>query len=321
MFRTELFAALFFSCLLAGDAAAQRLRHGVRAGELVIVAEVESTSPYGEEAVLHRLRPLRTLKGEAPEVLTVVEVLGLACRPRPIPGPPRIYCLSSAPKTTLPAQLGPFYQMTGFLGDHPRVELDPMASDPHLQLVGMLVELEDGGSAAELSARFANLALTAPAPVCTEAVEVLRVHTELRDRLDTARQGEFLARAVGEKRDFDYQNSLASLCAELQMPGVIDALCSSLESTPEPEVARTIGRLARYLHGEQAILVLQPHLLRASRSEVRDHVLLAIGSTETRSALEALLKERRDRGPGEAVDAALRAHGSPKAMKAVRKKN
>jgi len=293
----------------------------VRAGELVVVAEVESATPHGEGAILHRLRPIRTLKGEAPELLTVVEVLGITCRPHPVPGAPRIYCLNSAPKTKLPEQLGPFYQLTGFLGDHPRVELDPAVSDPYLQLVEMLVELESGGSPIEQSARFANLALTAPSPVCTEATEVLRVHTELRDRLGSARQAEFLARAVGEQRDFEYQNSLASLCAELRLPGVIDALCSSLERSPEPKVARTIGRLARYLHGEQAILVLQPHLLRASRPEVRDQVLLAIVWTETRSALEALLKEQRDRGPSRAVDAALRAHGSPKAMKAVRKKN
>ena len=38
-------------------------------------------------------------------------------------------------------------------------------------------------------------------------------------------------------------------------------------------------------------------------------VLLALGATQTEAALDTLLRYRRINGPGEAVDAALRAHG------------
>lgn len=315
MFRTDLIATLFV--LTATCVEAQQLRHATWNADLIVVAKVEGVRPLGNEVMLHTLRPTRTLKGEILPQVTIVETKRASDQPKPVLGKPRIYCLKVARNVDLPERHGPFYRMTGFRGDHPLVSDDPAKPNTAMRLVECLLAAEDGQSP-ELTCRtLVQLGLTGEGPAATEAIEVLRERTAVSDRLDDLQRSDLLARAVGETNDVDLKIALASLCAEQKMRGIIDAFCLSIEESPNERFARTVGRLAKFAHGEGAFDVLRPHIARARTPAVKDQLLLALGATQTDKALNALLRYRELHGAGKAVDAALAAHGSKRAKEAI----
>ena len=114
-----------------------------------------------------------------------------------------------------------------------------------------------------------------------------------------------------------YKIALAELCCEQRLSGLLDALSLSLGPVTDPEYARCVGRIGKVLHGEQATAMLQRRLEIAGQRQDREMLLLAIGATNTRSALDALLQmDRREA----AVEAALKEHRSREAKEAVGKK-
>ena len=320
MFRTEIRAGILLAGLVSA-LPAQHLRHGVWSAELVVVARVTSVRPIGKELIFHKLQPLRTLKGEAPESITIVESKKVSDRPKPVLGEPRIYCLKSAPNDELPAQHQPYYRMLGFKGDHPVVTLDATPKDSHIDLTEKLVASEAGQlSPRDCCRELLRIALRGTGKARTEAIEVLREREITRGEIIELQKSALLARAVAETDDVEFKSALASLCTELEIPGVIEALCLSLESKPDKQFALTLGRLTRFRHGEESVEVLRPQIVKARQAEVRDTLLLALGATKTKGALEALLNYRQVNGGGEAIDAALRAHGKPRALEAIAKK-
>lgn len=314
--------------LLAPRANAQQLRNAAWSADLIVVARVVSVQPLGNEMFLHKLRPERTLKGEAPEQITVVETKGVSDRPKPTLGPARIYCLRPARNLELPERHGPFFKMLGLAGDNPVAEVPESVPEEEraaatarvrtsIELVEFVVASERGISPRVAGQTLHNLALSGTGPSKTEAVQLLRERTVVRDALNAVQRSALLTRASAEDEDLDYKIALASLCAELRMSGVVESLCLSLESKPDTRVAKTLGRLAKFLHGEQAVEAIRPFYLQARKSEVRNAMLLAIGATETESALEAILRIKDLNGDSAAVDAALRAHGTARALDAV----
>ncbi|MCA8943239.1 MAG: hypothetical protein KDB80_11820, partial [Planctomycetes bacterium] len=241
-------------------------------------------------------------------------------RPKPVVGKPRIYCLSVDDQTELPSRFGPYYRMTGFQGDHPLVSEDESKPNSVTQLAECLVASRNGQSPETTCRTLVTLALRGDGAASTEAVQVLREREAISDRLDALQRSDLLARAVGETEDIDLKIALATLCAEQKMRGIIDAFCLSIEESPNQRFAKTVGRLARYVHGEDAIDVLRPHIARARTPAVKDQLLYALGATRTEKALDALLRYRAIHGESKAIDAALEAHGSKRAVEAIGEK-
>jgi hypothetical protein len=90
----------------------------------------------------------------------------------------------------------------------------------------------------------------------------------------------------------------------------------SLGPVQDPEYARAVGRIGKLLHGEAATARLQERLRMAGQPQDRAALLLAIGATNTESALDALLR-MNEAGKDPAIEAALREHRSPRAQEAV----
>lgn len=118
-----------------------------------------------------------------------------------------------------------------------------------------------------------------------------------------------MARAAGEVDDVDHKIALSMLCGEQRLDGLVEALAVSLGPVTDARYARCVARISKVLHGEQATEVLGRRLRNLARPEDRKMVLMAIGATNTRSALEALQKMDRTDA---AVAAALREHRSSK---------
>ncbi len=317
--RTWSLAALIgAACTMALPA--QNLRHGIWNADLVVVAQLQGVRPLGNDAFLHTLKPLRTLKGDPVAQMTIVEDKRISDQPKPVAGKPRIYCLKFATNVDAPSRFAPYFRMAGFLGDHPLVSEDPEKPNTAEKLTALLIASEQGASPADTCRAIVDLALTGEGAAATEAAQVLRERAVLRGKLDALQKSDLLSRAVGEMKDQQRRIALASLCAELRMRGVIDALCMSLESAPDRDFARCLGRLSKFLHGEEALEILRPHITRARKEAAREHLMLALGATETERALDALLQHKRVHGQSAALDAALRAHGTPRAMAAIEKK-
>ena len=210
--------------------------------------------------------------------------------------------------------------MTGFAGDNPTVDLAADPVDSTLRFVRLLADAERGMAPRTACTTLVELALGDHGPIRTEAVQLLRERAVVRSALSAPERSALLSRAVGESENARLKDALASLCAELRMPGVIDALCMSIENEPDAAFAKTVGRLTKFVHGEGAVDVLRPQILRTRRAEVRDTLLLALGATGTEGALDALLNYRRVNGASRAIDAALEAHGTRRALAAVARK-
>ena len=319
MFRTSIQSVLplVLAAGLTLPSQAQQLRNGVWAAEVIVVATVNGVQPLGKDLIVHRLQTLRTLQGEAPERISIVQDKRVSDSPVPVLGSPRICCLRPVTNKDLPEQFRPYFRMTGFAGDHPVVPAKAGEPSTELEFVELLIRSERGLAPREMGLGLTRIALEGKGPARAEAIDVLRSRTTARDTLNAVQKVALLSRAVGETEDLALKCSLASLCAELEMPEVIESLCLAMVQTGDPEFVRTVGRLARFVHREKATEVLGPQIARAREAEVRDRLIVALGATRTKSALEALLKMRERKDPSKAIDAALEAHGTARAIEAI----
>jgi len=314
---------LSISLLAAASAApAQSLRHAVGSADVVVVATLSGSRDLGENLTAHQLTVHETLKGKAPAELSVVHLRGVCTHQGP-DGEQRLYCLSdfskAATRADLPSAWAPYFKMTGHAGGNPAVA-DP-DNAPECELARIVIDSEAGTAAKDINRRLMQLVLFARDTVRTEAVQLLTERPVLLGALDSLQLSNLMSRAVGETEDIPFKIALAELCAERHVEGLVDALCISVDEIDDPRFARALGRLARYLHGENAVDVLRPHIVKRTRPEVRSRLLLALGATSTERALEALLRMRSMQGGDKAaVDAALRAHGSRRAKAAVGQK-
>ncbi|MCC6786170.1 MAG: hypothetical protein IT457_25220 [Planctomycetes bacterium] len=298
--------------------AAQKLRFGVADASLVVIAESSGSKALDEHLVLHEFRVIETLKGAAEETLTVIEHAHVADAPAPQRDGRRLLCLVPDRRAATPKSGGPFWRMTGYAGDNPPIDTSP-ASDDVLRLARTLVDAERGLDQAELADRLVTLALSGRAPAQREAIESLREREALRRRIPRIELDALLARAVAETGDVELKIALGSLCAEAGMRNTVEALCSALTHCQDERFAKALGRIAAHAHGERATAVLNPFLQQA-RGATRDALLLALGATATDSALAQLIQLRERQGAQPAIDAALRAHGSQRALEIVEPK-
>ncbi len=302
----------------APPAQAQKLRHGVADAALVVVAEPLEVKELGEHLVLHRFRVVETLKGSGVEELAVLEAAHVADAPTPRGEGRRLLCLAPARRSDAPKDGGPFWRATGYAGDCPSLD-DSLESRDLLALVRALTSSERGTDASRTADTIASIVLRSRGIAQREAAEVLRERDVLRGRISRIDLDQILARAVAETKDVDLKVTLASLCAEAGMRNVVEALCTALPQCQDERFAQAVGRIATHVHGERATAILLPFLQQA-RGATNDALLLAIGATRTDSGLEHLLALRERQGAGRAVDAALRAHGSARAIEAVEPK-
>ena len=306
---------------LASLSPAQKLRHGIAAADRVVVGQHVSAKPWGEHLVMHTIQVSETLKGEATDTVVIVDMPSVSLHTRPVSGETRLYCLhdftQGAANAGLPEAEGPFYKLSGYLGSAPRLAGD-MGKDPHLQLARIVLDWESGVSTQQTAYALVDLALLGAPSVRAEAVAMLSERAILRARLTPMHWGELLAKTAGETTDIEFKISLAHLCAEQRLDGLVDALCMSMREVDEPAYTRVVGRITRSLHGEGSLEALRPHLM-TSTNEHRQRLLMALGATSTESALNALLR-MRSLGSDPSVDAALREHDSPRAMAALKGK-
>lgn len=307
----------------AALAPAQELRKALLQADLVAVGRQVGRDAHGDDLVLHRVQIVDAVRGaEGATAVTVLDWPALSLHNRPTPRQSRLYCLQDAATTAtrlgLPAERGPYYRMSGQPGSNPLVGAD-RAADPSVRLARVLAAAEDGARPAVTATALVGLALQALAGVGTEAAKLLAERPDLRAQLSAPQWSQLTAAASGEAV-VAHKIALCELCAEQRVPGLIDAMAVGLASVQDAEYAHAVGRLAAYLHGEDATAMLRERLLRTPNAAERTALLLAIGATRTDSALTALLDLRRTTGSDAAVDAALLAHRSRQARDAVARK-
>ncbi|HEX5050153.1 MAG TPA: hypothetical protein VFZ65_00145 [Planctomycetota bacterium] len=306
-------------CLLA-LARAQDLRRGLVDANAVVVGRQVGKTAHDEDVVLHRVQVLLDVRGAAGnQAVTVLDWPRLSLHQRPTPRQSRLYCLqdatSIATRLGLPSANGPYYKMVGWPGSNPLVGAD-LATDPYVRLARLLAASEDGASPTDTAAALCAFAVQGEPVVRTEAACFLTERPDLRARLSAVQWSQLVTRASGEIDDVPHKIALAELCAEQRLDGLLDALAVSLGQVKDAEYARAVGRIGRMLDGEGATAKLEERLRLMGRPEDRAALLLAIGATNTDSALQTLLR-LNGAGKDPAVEAALREHHSPLAREAV----
>ncbi|MEZ6037645.1 MAG: hypothetical protein R3F29_09200 [Planctomycetota bacterium] len=315
------FPLLFATTLFAIPALAQDLRRALATADAVVVGRQVGKKAFDEALTLHKVQVVAEVRGTGGAgAVTVLDWPKLSLHNRPQPRQSRLYCLEDASalaeRLGLPSSEGPYYKMTGYQGSNPLVgaQLDQNAS---VRLARVLAAAEAGAAPTDTATALLAMSLETPSEARTEAVRYLAERGDLRSRLVSAQWNQLLARTGGEVEDVAYKIALAELCCEQRLSGLLDALSLSLGPITDPEYARCVGRIGKVLHGEQATSMLQHRLELAGQRQDREMLLLAIGATNTRSALDALLQmDRRDA----AVEAALKEHRSREAKEAVGKK-
>ncbi|MGC6486503.1 MAG: hypothetical protein ACON4Z_02575 [Planctomycetota bacterium] len=313
--------SLYLVCAALALAAAttgQDLRRGLASADAVIVGRQVGKTPHGDSLTLHRVQVLEAVRGlEGERAVTVLDWPKLSLHSRPTPRQSRLYCLldasAVAQRLGLPSRGAPYFKMVSWAGSHPLIggERD---QDPVVRLARLLAAAERGAPPGVTASALAQLAVDGDPRVRSEAARYLTERSDLRGKLAGVHWSRLTARATGEVEDIDYKIALATLCAEQRLGGLVDALAVSLGPVTDPRYARCLGRISKVLHGEQATEVLSRRLRNLGKSEDRRMVLLAIGATETQSALDALLKmDERDAD----VTAALREHRSKRARDAA----
>ena len=303
---------------LAVPGRAQKLRHGVMDAAAVVVVEPLEVAELDEHRAIHRFRIVETMKGEVGETVAVIEHAHVADAPSPRGEGRRLLCLVPDRRNDTPKDGGPFWRATGYAGDAPQLDASA-ASVELLTLVRALVASERGVDPARTTDALIRLVLSGHGVAQREAAETLRERDALRTRIPRIELDAMLARAVAETTDVDLKITLASLCAEAGIRNAVEALCSALPQCQDERFATALGRIAAHVHGERATAVLLPFLQQA-RGTTRDALLLALGATRTESALAQLLEMRARTGPSPALDAALRSHGSARALEIVEPK-
>jgi len=304
----------------------QELRTALEQAPVVLVGQHRGVRPRGDDFLLHKVAVQRVLRGEPGDEVTVVEWKRISYHNRPVVAACRLYCLHPIDPAGLGLPAGRYYRMDAHAGSHPEVAAPPRPGgvaaplDPVVRFAELLIESQREGSILGKKVELIELALQAQNPVRVEAARLLVERAALLDALNPVELAALLAKASAENDDVDYKLALASVCAERRMPDLIEALCLGWPQIDDENFSRAVGRFAKHLHGEAATEKLLPYLQRARDGKLRGHVLLALGATGTDSALAALLRVRQLERDHEAVDAALRLHGAPRAVEAAAKR-
>ncbi len=303
---------------LAAVAPAQELRRALVDADAVLVARQVGKTAHDDDVALHRLQVLLDVRGAGgAAAVTVLDWPKLSLHHRPTPRQSRLYCLQDATRQAtrlgLPAANGPYFKMVAWPGSNPLVGAEP-ANDPSVHYAQLLAASIAGAAPDATAAGLFATALQGDPVLRLEAARYLAERPDLRSKLGGLQWSQLIARAAGEVDDVPFKIARAELCAEQRLDGVFDALVIGLGQVADPEYARTVGRLGTFLHGEDAAARLQDRLRHAAQPRVRASLLLALGATNTRGALDALL--RMD-ATDAAVGAALREHRSPRAREAV----
>ena len=309
------------SLLLLALLPAQDLRRGLVDADVVIVGRQVGKTAHDEDVALHRVQVLHDVRGAAGHTaVTVFDWPKLSLHLRPVPRQSRLYCLvdasAIATRLGLPDANGPYYKMVGWPGSNPLVGAE-IASDPNVRFARLLAGGEAGTPPADTASALCTMALQTEAGLRTEAVRFLVERPDLQAKLDQLQWSKLVTRASGEVEDVAHKIALAELCAEQRFEGLLEALAVSLGQVTDPEYARAVGRIGKLLHGEAATAKLEERLRMAGQPQDRSALLLAIGATNTASALETLLRlDAKD----PAVNAALNEHRSPRAKEAAAKR-
>ncbi|MDA7936537.1 hypothetical protein N9B90_01190 [bacterium] len=303
---------------LAAIAPSQDLRTGLIRADAVIVGRQVGKTSHSETVNLHRIQVINEVRGaNNRKSITVIDWPTLSLHNRPIPRQSRLYCLqdanASAARIGLPASGGPYYKMVGWAGSNPLIGKD-LNTDPVIQFARLLADSEKGTSPNVTASKLGVMAISLPSPVRTEIARFLSERTDLRGKLSSFHWTQLIARAAGEIEDVDYKIALAELCAAQRIDGLLEALAVSLGPVTDVRYARCVGRIGKLLHGEAATNKLIERLQYAGQEQDRAMLLLAIGATNTQSALTALLRMNRS---DKVVKAALREHQSPRAKDAI----
>ncbi len=307
---------------LTAPLVAQDLRRGLASAEHVCIARQVGIQPLGNELFVHRFETIETLLGNPGATFSMVVRKQVADGPAPAdarPGPARLLCLVPDRGAEIPERLRPAWRPTGYRGDQPLVDDSP-AWRSLREFVEVMVASRDGAGPARTADRLVPIALRAPGPARLEATQALRESPVLRGELTTVEREGILLAAVGENDDLPVKIALASLAVESGADGAVRALLLSLGECKDPAFCDVLGRLAAHVHGEEADAMLAP-FLETARGTMRDRVLHTLGATRTEAALTRLLRMREQLGPSPAIDAALRAHGSRRALQVLEKKN
>jgi hypothetical protein len=313
------FSVLPFLCL-AAVATAQDLRRGLVEADAVVVARAVMRTERSEDLVLHRLQVLRNVRGAGEHAaITVLDFPQLALHQRPTPRQSKLYCLQDASEQAarleLPASDGPFYKMVGWAGSNPLIGAD-IDADATFQFAALLAGGDAGAAPADTAAALCTIALEGAPGLRTEAAQFLTERADLRSKLIGLQWSRLMTRASGEIDDVPHKIALAELCAEQRVDGLLEALAVSLGPVQDAEYARAVGRIGKLLYGEGATERLEQRLRVVAQPRDRAALLLAIGATNTQSALDSLLR-MNEIGKDVAVEAALREHRSPRAREAV----
>jgi hypothetical protein len=303
---------------LAAIATSQNLRKGLVRADAVIVARQVGKKAHSDQISLHRLQVIQNVRG-APEAksVTVIDWPKLSLHQRPMPRQSRLYCLQDASvvatRMGLPANAGPYFKMVGWTGSNPLISKD-LEKDPVMRFARVLADSEKGTSPNVTASTLARMAINSAPAVRTEIARFLAERSDLRGKLSSVHWTQLIARATGEMEDIEYKIALAELCAAQRLEGFLEALAVSLGPVEDVRFARCVGRIGKALHGEDATTKLVDRLKYAGQAQDRKMLLLAIGATNTKSALDALLRmDSKDA----AVNAALNEHHSPRAKAAV----
>lgn len=303
---------------LAAIASSQDLRKGLVRADAVFVGRQVGKKAHSNDVALHRIQIISDVRGVAGQkAVTVIDWPNLSLHTRPTPRQSRMFCLQDASvvatRLGLPAAEGPYYKMVGWAGSHPLVgkQLD---NDPVVRFARVLASSENGTSPEITAATLGTMAINAEPSVRTEIARFLSERSDLRGKLSSVHWTQLVARASGEIEDIEYKIALAELCASQRLNGLLDALAVSLGPVTDIRYARCVGRIGKALHGEEATGKLADRLRVVGGQQDRKMLLLAIGATNTKSALDALLRMNK---LDEVVTAALREHRSPRAKEAV----
>lgn len=321
MNRTLQAVSLLLLAVLAGrELRAQDLHKGLTMADAVLVGRQVGKRAATPELTVHRVQVLHAVRGTEAAAVAVLDWPNLSLHQRPMPRQSRLYCLLDASGTAqrlgLPADAGPYFTMIGGNGTNPLVGAEP-AADPAVRLAAVLAAGEQGRASTATAVDLFDFALNGAPAVRSEAAAVLIARPTLRSHLSAVHWSQLAARASGETDDVPYKIALAELCAEQRLDGLLDGLVVSLGPVQDPEYARTVGRIAAALHGENGTAPLVERLQMTRDREARAALLLALGASNTEGALQTLLQLRRTTGPDAAVDAALREHRSRRAQDAV----
>lgn len=306
---------------LATALPAQELRLGISHADAVIVGRDLGKTAHDDQVDLHRVQVLRALRGaDGQSTVTVLDWPNLAMHNRPVLRQSRLYCLQDASLTAarlgLPAGNGPYFKLVGWAGSCPLVGAD-LATDPVVAFAALLAAADAGARPADTADALCRLASAGKGPLAVEAARLLAERGELRAALQPVQWSQLVARASGEVDDIDHKIALAELAAEQRVVGLLDTLAVSLGPVKDAEFARVVGRIGRLLEGEGATLRLQQRLQQLRDPADRAAVLLAIGATNTDSALRLLLQLDATDAADPAVVAALREHKAPSAREAA----